>query len=96
MQPRLHSIYKKFSGVEFAHWDWFKNKVDAQHEAHELREKGYKVHITKQKGADGTYYAIWKYPVVSIELHRDLESRAKLNLAKMVERHSGTAFSGVY
>ena len=92
MFPRLTNPYKKFDGVEFVHWDWYKHRNDALQVAHELREEGYKVRMTfatsQDKGKDRVYYALWKYPITSIKFHREHEEAAKINLAKMVKSHS--------
>jgi len=93
MYPRLPNIYKKFNGIEYVHWEWYRDRIRAEHEAAIMRAQGYKIRITKATSSDGTFYAVWKNPITSIQFHEDQENRAKLNLAKMVEAH-GTAQTG--
>jgi hypothetical protein len=89
MYPRLPNIYRKFDGIEYKHWDWYKHKGDALAASNELKEEGYRTRVTKKEDTHNeTYYAVWKYPITSIGFHREQENRAKLNLARMVERHS--------
>ncbi len=95
MQPRT-IVYKKFGGLDYVHWDWYKEKTIAKINANILKTKGYKVRIVKQYSDGGNWYGIWKYPITSIEFHKEHQEAAEFNLAKMVKTHSGTVNTGKF